>query len=206
MTRIFDPFGPPTARNTDPDTSHDAAEVAGTRASKGRILVLKELSGRPLTDLELSDLTGWQHNSIGKRRTECRDAGLVEACRTPEGVKMKRPTPAGAMATVWRITEAGRAFLKNPDTTVFSKGHRKPQEKGQELFVLISGVEYKDRQEIVGSAWTKAAAMEKAMAWMEENWEAEGIEHEGHATWHSPIKHDTTYLKLTSILVPPFIQ
>lgn len=205
MVRVFDPFGPPTARATDPDTSHDAAELAGAHASNGRTLVLQHLSVQPLTDLELSDLTGWQHNSIGKRRTECRDAGLVEVCRTPEGVKMTRKTPAGARATVWRITEAGRAFLKNPNTAVFTKGYRKLQEREQELFILISGVEFEDCREIVGSAWTKTDALKLAHAWMEENWEAEGIEHDDQPIWGSPIKHDTTYLLLTRILVPPFI-
>jgi len=104
----FDPrlaFGEPTARHTDPPTSHQAAEYAGVRASTNRGRALLELASAPqgLTDFELAERTGLQQTSIGVRRGELLKWGLVE------NTGLTRPAPSGAAAAVWRITVSGIA-------------------------------------------------------------------------------------------------
>jgi hypothetical protein len=49
-----------------------------------------------LTDFELSDRTGIQQTSIGKRRGELVTLGLVVP------TTLTRPSPSGAPAIVWR--------------------------------------------------------------------------------------------------------
>lgn len=85
------------ARRTDPDTSHAAALDVIPHASHDRRLALGVLRSHPdgLTDFELADLTGIQQTSIGKRRGELRDAGLVRDSGR------RRPAPSGSMAIVW---------------------------------------------------------------------------------------------------------
>lgn len=96
------------------DWSTSIAAASGVRASAGRMLALKTLAGNPagLTDFELADLTGWQQTSIGKRRGELFKAGLVEVAIDASGKPIKRPSPSGSLAIVWRITESGRAYLR----------------------------------------------------------------------------------------------
>jgi predicted transcriptional regulator len=106
-------FNEPNARSTDPETSHGAAEDASFRASKHRVLALKTLDRfGPLTDFELASRTGLQQTSIGKRRKECQDAGLVANLFTPEGTKAKRPAPSGSNALVWTLTPEGILYVK----------------------------------------------------------------------------------------------
>lgn len=85
-------------RGADPDTSVKAAWTASIKANKGRRIALQALveSEDGLTDAELHAVTGWQLNSIGKRRTELRDMGLV----VDSG--RRRTTPSGSSAIVWR--------------------------------------------------------------------------------------------------------
>lgn len=85
------------ARQSDPDTSHAAARDAAPNAQTNRALALRLLRDHPngLTDFELAALTGLQQTSIGKRRGELRDAGLVYD--TGE----RRPSPSGSKAIVW---------------------------------------------------------------------------------------------------------
>lgn len=89
----------PRARATDPATAHTAAQLAEPKAGTNRAIALHHLrqaGERGLTDFELADLTGLQQTSVGKRRGELRDAGLVvDTGRT-------RPAPSGAPAIVWR--------------------------------------------------------------------------------------------------------
>jgi DNA-binding MarR family transcriptional regulator len=100
-------FPEPVARNTDPDTSHDAAKDATFSASKHRRLALFALYDHgPLTDYELADVTGLQQNSIGKRRGDCAWAGLVEKF-VIAGVVQKRPAPSGSLSIVWTLTPKG---------------------------------------------------------------------------------------------------
>jgi predicted transcriptional regulator len=106
-------FTEPNARNTDPETSHEAAEDASFKASKHRVLTLKTLDRfGPLTDFELASRTGLQQTSIGKRRKECQDAGLVTNLFTSEGAKAKRPAPSGSNALVWTLTPEGILYVK----------------------------------------------------------------------------------------------
>lgn len=109
-------FNPPNARSTDPDTSHQAAHDTSFKASKHRLMALRTLRRfGPLTDYELSARTGLQQNSIGKRRKDCQDAGLVDFYYNDLGAKVKRPAPSGSLALVWAIKPEGIAFLKAYD-------------------------------------------------------------------------------------------
>lgn len=89
------------ARNTDPVTSHLAGERAQQRAATGRALALALLRDHSegLTDFELAGLSGWQQTSIGKRRGELRDAGLVRDSGK------RRPSPSGSPAIVWEALQ-----------------------------------------------------------------------------------------------------
>jgi len=107
-------FPSPTARNSDPATSHEAARIAGGRAAGDRLLVLRLLAMNPagLTDHELAALAPFdergrprQQTSLGKRRGELLKVGLVAKAPEPGHV---RPAPSGVMATVWRLTRSGR--------------------------------------------------------------------------------------------------
>lgn len=103
-------FQPPTARDSDPETSHDAAHDAEFHANRGRLNALFALARGPMTDYELEAHTGWQKNSIGKRRLECQRAGLVEVW-TIDGEEQKRPGPSGSMCLIWRLTDKGVRYL-----------------------------------------------------------------------------------------------
>lgn len=85
------------ARATDPETSHQAAADAGTHARTNRAMALQLLRDHAdgLTDFELAALSGLQQTSIGKRRGELRDAGLVRDSGR------RRAAPSGSMAIVW---------------------------------------------------------------------------------------------------------
>lgn len=104
----------PNVRNSDPETSHMAAAAATLKASHGRLRVLQHLNAGPMTDFELAASTGVQQTSIGKRRGECRDHGLVEAV-LDRGTAVSRKSPSGSPATVWQITDKGREFLNSSD-------------------------------------------------------------------------------------------
>lgn len=89
----------PVARRSDPETSHSAGDLAASNAENNRQLalrVLREAGPEGLTDFELSDRCGGiPQTSIGRRRGELRDLGLVRA--TDE----RRPSPNGATCIVW---------------------------------------------------------------------------------------------------------
>jgi len=107
-------FDEPNARNTDLETSHEAARDATFKASKHRIFALDALNRfGPLTDFELATRTGLQQTSIGKRRKECQDAGLVTVLLGASGEKIKRPAPSGSSALVWVLTAEGSLYLTN---------------------------------------------------------------------------------------------
>lgn len=108
-------FDDPTARRSDPETSHQAARDASFNASMGRVLALRALRNYgPLTDYDLERITGWQKNSIGKRRLDCGRAGLV-AVQTLEGVVQKRPGPSGSMCRIWKLTKKGLDYIETLD-------------------------------------------------------------------------------------------
>lgn len=105
-------FNAPNARATDPETSHEAAGDAAFKASKHRVLALKMLSRYgPLTDFELASRTGLQQTSIGKRRKDCQDAGLVTNLSREDGEKVRRLTTSGSSALVWMLTAKGSLYL-----------------------------------------------------------------------------------------------
>lgn len=93
----------PAARNTDPVTSHQAAQRHPFKRQKDCLAVLIVHSHHPagLTDFELAHMMRRQQTSVGKRRGELRDSGLIEE------TEIKRKSPSGSPALVWRITEAG---------------------------------------------------------------------------------------------------
>jgi hypothetical protein len=97
-----DLFGP-GARHSDPDTSHKAAERAPSVRAHDRRLVLHEHYEHPdgLTDFELAANLGRQQTSVGKRRGELRDIGLIK------DTGFTRPAPSGSQAIVWALTPAG---------------------------------------------------------------------------------------------------
>ena len=115
-------FDEPAARPTDPDTSHGAAVIALHRSAGNRRIALAELvraGAEGLTDFELAARTNIAQTSIGKRRGELRDAGLVTALMTPcvehpSGWRpVTRSAPSGTPARVWVITDLGIEFAYN---------------------------------------------------------------------------------------------
>lgn len=100
-----EPLWAPIARNSDPTTSHAAAEHAALKAGTNRAIALRALAeagSQGLTDFELARVTSIQQTSIGKRRGELARIGLVESAG------ITRPSPSGSPAIVWRITAKGR--------------------------------------------------------------------------------------------------
>ena len=98
---LFDDQLRPMYRATDPDTSRDAAILALHSASAHRQLAARALLAagpRGATDFELADATGLAQTSVGKRRHDLCQAGLVVALLGPDGKQVRRPTPSGATA------------------------------------------------------------------------------------------------------------
>lgn len=95
----------PSVRTNDPDTCREPSEV---RMSSGRLKALAAhyLHQTGLTDFELAELTQVAQTSIGKRRGELAQAGLVVATTD------RRPSPSGAPSIVWRITPTGVEFIR----------------------------------------------------------------------------------------------
>jgi hypothetical protein len=104
-----DPFGArkrslfltgPSARNTDPETSHGAKKW---RLNEDRIAVLHMHAMKPsgMTDFELAAYMGRQQTSVGVRRGELRDHGYVR------DTGLRRPAPSGSSSIVWSITVDG---------------------------------------------------------------------------------------------------
>lgn len=107
--QLFDADGNVTsfARQTDPWTSHAAVPIGWL--SEGRRIALEALKGageRGYNDFELAAVTGIQQTSIGKRRKELQDAGLVDHRfvidpKTLRLVPDVRPSPSGKASMVW---------------------------------------------------------------------------------------------------------
>jgi hypothetical protein len=90
------------------DTELLAAQLVGKRSGALRELVLEafgEAGATGLTDSEGSTRTTIYLYTFAPRRVELLSAGLVEK------TDVRRPTPKGRGAVVWRITTAGRAVL-----------------------------------------------------------------------------------------------
>lgn len=99
------PAHPPTtnARNTDPDTSHSAA-LAARRDRYAEVLAV--LACGPASDFDLARATGIKQTSIGKRRGELRDWGLV-AEHDQLGV-----SDTGSPCIRWTLTDLGRELAE----------------------------------------------------------------------------------------------
>lgn len=108
------PVFAPGSRNTDPVTSHLAAEGQSKRIGPKHIAVLSALvDAGPLGMIDHDHLAvnGLEQDTAGKRRGELMEYGFV----ADSGRKAR--TPRGKLAQIWVATDAGAAFLKN------SKGH-----------------------------------------------------------------------------------
>lgn len=102
-------------RRTDEDTAQGAAVIAIGNAATNRHLALVHLYAAGddgLSDFDLEAKTGVQQTSIGKRRGELRDAGLVARAFDEAGKGRTRLSPSNTPAAVWVITDAGRRFLQ----------------------------------------------------------------------------------------------
>lgn len=88
----------PGARRNDPDTSQLAAAKIRDRGVYRDVLAVLREHG-PCTDFELAARLDRQQTSIGKRRGELRDAGLV----IDSG--LRRKSPSGSSAIVWKLRE-----------------------------------------------------------------------------------------------------
>lgn len=95
-------YHPARARNTDPQTSHDAAaSVAGQTETQRHLLEL--LAGEPATDMDLMERwhAEWgpaTPSGLRTRRSELTEAGLV--IDTGE----RRPSPSGRLCVVWGLS------------------------------------------------------------------------------------------------------
>jgi hypothetical protein len=101
-------FGP-GARDSDPRTSHEAAQRDPYIRAHDRMLTLMDHFHHPdgLTDFELAANNNRQQTSLGKRRGELRDMGLIyDTGRT-------RPAPSGSSAIVWALTTKGRELMES---------------------------------------------------------------------------------------------
>lgn len=92
-----------------PDTSQLAFEYARPRMASNRWIALRALvdaGAEGLSDFDLERVTGIKQTSIGKRRGELIELGLVEMA-VAGGKPVRRRAPSGALAQVWRVTAAG---------------------------------------------------------------------------------------------------
>ena len=102
MSKTLDELGglplfPPKARNSDPDTSHEAAESmeGDAKAQRQRILAYLRYHGPHTADC-LDAFLGLRDTSAGRRLPELKEMGLVEM------TTMKALTRSGRRAHVWR--------------------------------------------------------------------------------------------------------
>ena len=94
---LFDSLG--MARNSDPDTSHNAAKDVKPHIREIQAIVLGCLNAHPdgLTDEEVQRKTGLYGSTQRGRRSELCDMGAVEWAGT------KRNTSRGKPSMVWRV-------------------------------------------------------------------------------------------------------
>jgi len=93
-----------TARPENPQTSHDAGAKQWNNQNDRAIVLEAYFLGDNsvgMNDWELADKLGRQQNSVGKRRTELRDAGLIV------DIGQRRVGHTKSKCIVWGITEFG---------------------------------------------------------------------------------------------------
>lgn len=107
---------PPGARNTDPTTSHQAADSVRRRARSQRDILLEAYIAAPdegLIDEEAAQLAEVKMRSCWwKRCSELRELGFTERI-FEDGEPVVRRSSLGENCGVSRITEAGVLHLKN---------------------------------------------------------------------------------------------
>jgi MarR family len=94
---------PPRVRNTDPDTSAEAAESLGERALGARCQELYELIANIRAGLTVHDLvqiTGYDRGNTARRITDLKQAGWI----TDSG--RRRRSITGRRSIVWIAVEA----------------------------------------------------------------------------------------------------
>ena len=108
LLEMLDSAGPPRARNTDPDTSHEAALSMTGPAGKQRRMIIDLLyeERRGLNAGEIDKALDWPVSTAGRRLHEMKKLGLV----TKNGGT--RPTPVGGrLAHIYVTTVAGRRLI-----------------------------------------------------------------------------------------------
>ena len=105
----------PTARNTDPMTSHKAGNGVSVRSGTQRGVILRAYLSGEYTDDEIGVLTGYADQQLHpncnywKRCSELRQAGYI----TPTGEVRK--SRANVDQQICAITPAGRAALERAE-------------------------------------------------------------------------------------------
>lgn len=91
------------ARIGDPETSHRAAAAVKDFAPQHHRQILQVLTLHPagLTVYEIASLCCIDAHAVGKRMKELKTGGQVEVVEDLTG-EVKRPTPSGRSARVWR--------------------------------------------------------------------------------------------------------
>ena len=91
-------FSEPVARNTDPETSHEAAASMKEEAANQRRQILDVLRHvGPQTADSLDAFIGWRDTTAGRRLSELRTRNLAEE------TTVKAKTRSGRTAFVWRL-------------------------------------------------------------------------------------------------------
>ena len=102
---------PPTARTSDPGTSHKAATRAAIKAESNKALLLiahAEAGSRGLTGDEIETATGKPYQSIGPRRPALEEAGLVRKAIGDNGRLVERNDKQVYVITPMGDIEANR--------------------------------------------------------------------------------------------------
>lgn len=102
---LFDALEPrPTARATDPTTSHLAKCDTKAGGALTMRLVVAALLAHPdgLTDFEISGLIERDKGSTAKRRLDALRLGFIQP------TAFTRPTATGSQSVVWQATQAAR--------------------------------------------------------------------------------------------------
>lgn len=106
MMNLFDDMDPPISRNSDPETSHDAAADLTASGARSRMasITLAGLRENPgLTSKELEKLLGFEDGAIRKRLNDLRHLKLAD--NGPE----RRCSITGKTAQTWVPRDSGEA-------------------------------------------------------------------------------------------------
>lgn len=95
------------------DTERAAAALVLPRTGTGRLRVLTIIaeSVEPLTDYDISELTGLRLYTAAPRRGELLRSGWIEDSG------LRRPTDTGTNAIAWRLSERGREEWNRREVT-----------------------------------------------------------------------------------------